>query len=181
MRQSGDLKWLFDRMNGIHTMKSERANRSTRGAACAPQLIMTRQRKLRTMLALLALVATVTADGHFEFVGNMASSKGKYSVEGNTLNLVWTEIDHEKVADGSVRKVIKTHALTFEKIKWLLDSKPDVLIIALGWDGVTTPDDRIRRYRECETHLLKNKEAIELFNRLKGAGRLVAIHYHSTC
>jgi len=29
--------------------------------------------------------------------------------------------------------------------------------------------------------LLKNKEAIELFNRLKGAGRLVAIHYHSTC
>src|SRR5207249_4463870 len=163
-------------MNGIHTMKSERANRSTRGAACAPQLIMTRQRKLRTMLALLALVATVW------LVANPPGRFGWCCYAYTTYGACPRPIaDFQVRADGSVRKVIKTHALTFEKIKWLLDSKPDVLIIALGWDGVTTPDDRIRRYRECETHLLKNKEAIELFNRLKGAGRLVAIHYHSTC
>jgi hypothetical protein len=56
-----------------------------------------------------------------------------------------------------------------------------VLIIGLGWDGVTSPDDRIRAYRACELQLLKNREAIELFNRLKRAGRRVAIHYHSTC
>ena len=62
-----------------------------------------------------------------------------------------------------------------------LAPKPEVLIIALGWDGVTTPDDRIRQYKGCEIHILKNKEAIDLFNRLKQAGKRVAIHYHSTC
>ena len=51
----------------------------------------------------------------------------------------------------------------------------------LGWDGITSPDDKIRDYKACDVHLLKNKEAIALFNRLKGAGKRVAIHYHSTC
>jgi hypothetical protein len=77
--------------------------------------------------------------------------------------------------------VEKTHELTFHDIEWLLTPKPEVLIIALGWDGVTSPDDRIRGYKECQVHLLKNKEAIELYNRLKQEGRRVAIHYHSTC
>jgi hypothetical protein len=89
--------------------------------------------------------------------------------------------DFQVRSDGSTRQVAKTHQLTFEHIEWLLDSKPEVLIIALGWDGVTTPDERIRQHKGCETQLLKNKEAIESFNRLKRAGKRVAIHYHSTC
>src|ERR1041385_7163955 len=40
---------------------------------------------------------------------------------------------------------------------------------------------RFREFKGCEIHLLKNKEAIDLFNRLKRSGRRVAIHYHSTC
>ena len=84
-------------------------------------------------------------------------------------------------SDGSTRKVKKTHQLSFSQIEWLLDPQPDVLIIGLGWDGVTEPDDQIRNYRDCEIHFLKNDEAIELFNRLKKEGKRVAIHYHSTC
>ena len=89
--------------------------------------------------------------------------------------------DFQVRADGSTRKVGKTHQLTFEQIQWLLTPVPDVLIIALGWDGVTTPDDRIRQYQGCPIHFLRNKEATELFNRLKRDGKRVAIHYHSTC
>lgn len=89
--------------------------------------------------------------------------------------------DFQVRADGETREVTKTHDLTFEQIEWLLEPKPEVLIIALGWDGVTTPDERIREHKGCEIRLLKNKEAIQLFNRLKRSGKRVAIHYHSTC
>src|SRR5678815_1254730 len=64
--------------------------------------------------------------------------------------------DFQVCGDGTTRKVTKTHQLSFEQIEWLLDSKPEVLIIALGWDGVTTPDDRIRLHKGCEIHILKN-------------------------
>jgi Uncharacterized conserved protein len=89
--------------------------------------------------------------------------------------------DFQVRSDGSTRTVKKTHQLTFTQIEWLLEPKPDVLIVAIGWDGVTNPDDRIRDHKECELHVLRNKEAIDLFNGLKRAGRRVAIHYHSTC
>lgn len=89
--------------------------------------------------------------------------------------------DFQVRGDGSTRTVTKTHELSFEQIAWLLDPKPEVLMIALGRAGVTTPDDRIRDHKGCEIHILKTKEAIDLFNRLKRSGKRVAIHYHSTC
>jgi hypothetical protein len=89
--------------------------------------------------------------------------------------------DLQARADGKTRTIEKTHELRFADIEWLLEPQPEVLIIALGWDGVTTPDLRIRAYKGSDLHLLKNKEAIGLYNRLKKAGRRVAIHYHSTC
>lgn len=84
-------------------------------------------------------------------------------------------------ADGSRRTVPKTHDLAFADIQWLLESKPEALIISLGWDGVVRPDEKIRGHKDCELHLLKNREAINLFNRLKKSGKRVAIHLHSTC
>ena len=63
-------------------------------------------------------------------------------------------------ADGSVRTVAKTHDLTLEIIKWLVEEKPDVLIISIGWAGVVRPDEQVRSFKECEVHVLKNKEAI---------------------
>lgn len=46
------------------------------------------------------------ADGSFEFAGQMATSKGKYAIDGDQLTLNWTEIDGEKVAAGSVHKTV---------------------------------------------------------------------------
>ncbi|MCC6680063.1 MAG: hypothetical protein IT445_04080 [Phycisphaeraceae bacterium] len=89
--------------------------------------------------------------------------------------------DFQIRGDGQIRKIDKTHDLSFDQIQWLLDPRPDVLIIAQGWQGLTVPDDRIRTYEGCEIHILTNKKAIDLYNRLKRAGKRVAIHYHSTC
>jgi hypothetical protein len=116
-------------------------------------------------------------------VANPPQRFGRCSCYAFTTYSAWPRIvtDIQIRSDGQTRRVEKTHDLTFADVEWLLTPKPDVLIIALGWDGVTAPDDRIRGYKDCEVHLLKNKEAIELYNRLKRDGRSVAIHYHSTC
>jgi len=87
--------------------------------------------------------------------------------------------DFQVRADGAFRRVSKTHDLNYETVAWLLDEKPEVVIIAIGWDGVVEADERIRNSNLVR--VLKNKEAIELFNQLKRAGKRVAIHYHSTC
>jgi hypothetical protein len=90
-------------------------------------------------------------------------------------------IDLQVRPDSTWRQVAKTHNLKLEAVQWLLDARPEVLVIATGWDGVTVPDPRIQALESCEVYILKNGEAIELYNRLKRAGRNVAIHYHSTC
>lgn len=89
--------------------------------------------------------------------------------------------DLQTKADGSVRKVPKTHALRLDQIKWLIEPLPETLIISTGWNGVLEPDEPIQKLKGVEVRILKSKEAAELFNQLKKAGQRVAIHFHSTC
>lgn len=89
--------------------------------------------------------------------------------------------DLQVAADGKVRKVAKTHELGYEKIEWLLEGKPEVLIIGIGWDGAVRIDEKIRSLSGIQLELLKSGEAIQLFNRLKKSGKKAAIHLHSTC
>ena len=84
-------------------------------------------------------------------------------------------------ANGRVRKIAKTHNLEMNHLDWLLEDKPDVLIISIGWDGVVETAEGVKQLPGTEIHILKNEEAKALFNSLKKAGRRVAIHYHSTC
>jgi hypothetical protein len=84
-------------------------------------------------------------------------------------------------SDVNWRRVGKTHDLRLEAVQWLLESSPDVLIIATGWDGVTRPDQAIVDLHGYEVHIARNAEAIGLYNRFRRAGRLVSIHSHSTC
>jgi|ERR1043166_1464070 hypothetical protein len=133
----------------------------------------------RKLIVILAVLAVLTA---LWLVANPPGRFGWSCYAYTTYGALPRPISDLQVhADGKTRKIAKTHELSFEQIEWLLTPKPEVLIIALGWDGVTTPDDRIRQHQGCELHILKNKEAIELFNRLKREGKRVAIHYHSTC
>ncbi|NOX99487.1 MAG: hypothetical protein GXP30_07130 [Verrucomicrobia bacterium] len=84
-------------------------------------------------------------------------------------------------SDGEIRKVEKTHDLKMENVRWLLESKPDILIIATGQDGVTQPSEKIENIQNCEIIILKTDEAVKLYNKLKDEKKSVAIHVHSTC
>jgi len=135
-----------------------------------------RRRKLAVALILLAVFAAVWC------VANPPGRFGWCRYALTTYNCIPRPVsDHQVRADGSRRTVAKTHDLSFEIVQWLLEPKPEVLIISLGWDGVVRPDERIRSIQDCEVHLLQNREAIDLFNRLKKSGKRVAIHLHSTC
>src|SRR5689334_2241791 len=137
---------------------------------------MKRRRKFITLLVVFVFICTVW------LIANPLGRFGWCCYAYTTFSAWPRPISDIQVrSDGTTRKIAKTHDLTFEQIEWLLTPKPEILIIALGWDGVTTPDDRIRQHQGCEVHIVKNKEAIALFNRLKRDGKRVAMHYHSTC
>ena len=53
-------------------------------------------------------------DGSFSFSGHLATSKGKYKLEGDQLTLDWSEIDGDRVELGTIRKTI-----TFGSDGWL--------------------------------------------------------------
>jgi len=84
-------------------------------------------------------------------------------------------------SDGKTRTVEKTHDLRLEHVRWLLESKPEILMIATGWDGVTKPSKNIIDLQDCEVTILKTGEAVKLYNRLKREKKKVSIHVHSTC
>ena len=84
-------------------------------------------------------------------------------------------------ADGEVRRVTKTHDISRESLEWLLNPRPEILIIAIGWDGVAKPRPEAESIKDCQLHILKNEAARKLYNELKKAGKRVAIHFHSTC
>lgn len=44
------------------------------------------------------------SNGTFAFTSHGATSKGTFKIDGNSLTLLWTEIDGEKVTDGSIHK-----------------------------------------------------------------------------
>ena len=84
-------------------------------------------------------------------------------------------------SDGQLRKVDKTHDIRMETLAWLLESKPDVLIVATGWSGTAKVVDDLQALPGVDVHILKTGEAKRLYNQLRKSGSKVAIHYHSTC
>lgn len=84
-------------------------------------------------------------------------------------------------SEGEFRRVKKTHDLSMNPLRWLIESKPEVLIVSLGWSGVVKPRDEVLALERQGARFLRNDEAIKLYNELKKAGRRVAIHFHSTC
>ena len=83
--------------------------------------------------------------------------------------------------DGKTRTVEKTHDLKLEDVRWLLEPRPEILIIGDGWDGVVRPREEIKQIEDCEVRIMKTGEAVEEFNKLKRQKKKVAIHVHSTC
>ncbi len=139
---------------------------------------MKRMRK-RVLLAASALFLVVVL---IWILGNDSDRFGWSGFAFTTFDRIPRPVSDLQIrADGEVRTVEKTHSLDYESVAWLLEPEPEVLIIALGWDRVVRPSDRVKAIRSCALHLLPSGEAAELYNELKDRGVRVAIHYHSTC
>ena len=93
--------------------------------------------------------------------------------------------------DGTFRLVDKKHYFNRRDQRFLLKRKPDILLIASGWDGVggrgfetNAPVQFI--YNQFTEHMtqvliLPTPQAYETFNRLKREGKNVLLVLHSSC
>ncbi len=90
-------------------------------------------------------------------------------------------MDVQVLPDGRFRSVEKTHDVGVKQLRWLIDANPKILIVSIGWNGVVKVRPEVRALLGTEIHVLPTGKAFELFNRMKQAGRSVAIHVHSTC
>lgn len=75
----------------------------------------------------------------------------------------------------------KSHQITLEEVKLLLEEKPEVLIIGTGWHGVAKVDTEVRELKETRIEILKTGEALDLYEQLRAEGRRVALLAHTTC
>jgi len=134
--------------------------------------------KRRLLIYVTGLLLLLPVWVYFNPLGRFGYCRFGFTVFGA---VPYPGVDIQVRSDGKSRIVEKTHALTFERIGWLLESKPSVLIVATGWDGVTRPEEKILSYKDCELVVLQNEEAIRRYNEYKRSGKQVSIHYHSTC
>ena len=140
-------------------------------------MLMKRRNKIAT--GVLATVALLTS---IWLTVNSSDQFGLCCYALTTYNRIPILIgDIEIRSDGTNRNISKTHDLSMDKLDWLLESPGEVLIISTGWDGFVKVDPQAKNIAGPEVHILKNAEAILLFNQCKREGRRVSIHYHSTC
>lgn len=90
-------------------------------------------------------------------------------------------LDLQVGGDGTTRWVRKTHDIDGRRLEWLLSSRPDVLIVALGWSGAARLAPGLGAPPGMKVIALPTEEALALFNKLADQRVRVAIHVHSTC
>lgn len=89
--------------------------------------------------------------------------------------------DLEVRTGGAWRLVPKTHEPKAESLAWLLAGRPEVLILATGWQDRVRVGNDIRNLPGPRIQVLPTPEALALYNHLSRQGTRVAIRVHSTC
>mgnify|MGYP001585629870 CR=1 FL=1 len=88
-------------------------------------------------------------------------------------------------ADGRPGLRDKTHRVTLDEARGVVDAGTEVLIIANGWDGAVRvdPDVLVAGALPGGTivEVLRTGEAVKRYRQLRGEGRRVALLLHSTC
>jgi hypothetical protein len=91
-------------------------------------------------------------------------------------------VDLQVRADGAFRPVFKSHNIDASRLEWLLaNAAPDILIVAVGWEGAARLAEQFRPPKGTRLVVLPTSEALGAYNSLKAQGVRVAIHVHSTC
>lgn len=134
-------------------------------------------RRFFRILFLIVMVILIAA----WFVINPAGQFG-LSCEGFTtysmVPIPWFDVQVR--TNGEWRTVKKNGAVTEESILWLMESKPQVLIIGRGYKANAPVEPAILERKDCEVKVLETKEALTTFNQLRAEQRRVAIHLRST-
>jgi hypothetical protein len=91
-------------------------------------------------------------------------------------------VDLQVRADGAFRPVFKSHNIDASRLEWLLaNTAPDILIVAVGWEGAARLAEQFRPPKGTRLMVLPTSEGLGAYNSLKAQGVRVAIHVHSTC
>ncbi|MHC4506741.1 MAG: MTH938/NDUFAF3 family protein [Planctomycetota bacterium] len=138
---------------------------------------MSRRKKI-LLLVLGALCLAVVG----WFVFTPPGDFGHCSFGVTTYNgIPYSRSDIQVRSDGELRRVKKTHDLELGAVEWLLDPEPDVLIIGTGWRGAVKVEKALAETSRCTVEIMTTGEAVRRYGELKGEGKKVAIHIHSTC
>ena len=90
-------------------------------------------------------------------------------------------MDLQVRADGSMRVRLKTHDITADRLRWLTEGSPSVLIIAVGWEESARVSSDVALPEGGKVLILPTEAALSTFNALQQRRVRVAIHVHSTC
>jgi hypothetical protein len=109
-----------------------------------------------------------------------AFSFGSITIEGKTYTrdvIVYPDRVHEEW------KREEEHRPQISEFAEIVKAAPEVLVIGTGYAGVMSIADQIRNYltsKGIEVRVDKTKNAVELFNSLRGKEKVIAV-LHITC
>ncbi len=81
-------------------------------------------------------------------------------------------------ANGGVWFRTKTHLVTVEELRALLDQDVEEIIVATGWQGAVEIEPG---FRGARVTALPNAEALERYREQRRLGKRVALILHATC
>jgi hypothetical protein len=110
----------------------------------------------------------------------------KIVVDGREYQQVLIASDQvlERDSEKLHRLFETTHKMGDWEIEALLSSKPEIIVVGDGFDGVLAVGEKFKAQSEklgIELKILKTPQAVEEFNRLSEAGKRVNAMIHTTC
>jgi len=75
----------------------------------------------------------------------------------------------------------KTHEMTVEEVRPMVDSDVEVVVIGIGWDRLVQVDPAVRQLAGGAVEVLATPDAFARYNRLRNEGRSVVLLAHTTC
>ncbi len=130
------------------------------------------------------LVGSAVLLGALVTVWFVANPRGRFGLSTSMLTtynrLPLPFADMQVRSDGAMRVVGKTHEVDEARLAWLIEPRPDVLIIAAGWQGDVRIKGPLARFGQMKLLVMRTGKALKVFNSLREQGVRVAIHVHST-
>jgi hypothetical protein len=76
----------------------------------------------------------------------------------------------------------KTHQITTDEIRKLIDSKTEAIVIADGWDRIANVEESLEReFPQIKIYILSTPDAFKKYNELASDGVSVVMLAHTTC